>query len=145
MPRASIVSPFAGALLLGIPASSFAQSRTAVSVETRIMVPRFRDQFGSEVDSVERNVARHFRRTLAKEVGFLDFAVNDTTARYRLLFIFDVRERDVVSPFPEFGFRVRLEEPDSTHVERYWLTMRACDRATAGVGSPEASLVALGV
>jgi hypothetical protein len=133
------------ALLAGVSSLAMCQSRTPVSVEVRLEAKRFRTHFDSQLSDVEQRAAKQFTRLLAREIGFLRFAVHDTASRYRLLFLLDLQQRGSTSRFTEFGFWVRLERPDDVRLERYWLPFRSAQQASAGVGSAEAFLGELAV
>lgn len=139
--RAETIGPLAlAAVLISVPCRAQEQQRTAVSIEAKLEARRFRLQFLPQLQSVEDRAARRFKRLLSREIGFLNFVVHDTSASYRLVFTLDVRERGADSPFPEFGFWARLEQPDSTRVELYWLPLRSAEHARDGVGTMEGFL-----
>lgn len=111
----------------------------AVAVRVELVFPRYRDRFANR-DSVERRTAEQFAEYLKRNVGFLRFVANDTTIPYRLTFLLDRLDRNSVGSFPEIGFWARLDRPQATPVESYWLQFRTADQALTGVGTATAFL-----
>jgi hypothetical protein len=116
----------------GLPVS--AQAPTRVDVSTRIEAQRFRLKFGTRTQAIELATTARFAALLGEKIGFLRFARNDTTARYRLVFTLDQRVRGAPTPFPEYGFWARLDRPDGTPIELYWQTLRPPAATTFGIG-----------
>jgi hypothetical protein len=121
-----------GAWLLSQPAT--AQNPATVAIRAELVAPRYRERF---VDrrAVETKVANLFADYLTRNVGFLRFAVNDSTLPYRLSFLLDRLDRGATSNFAEFGFWVRLDRPGDVPVESYWLQLRTVDQSAIGVGT----------
>ena len=116
-----------------------AQKRTSVTVSVDLVVPRYRDRF-TDRKAVQAKAARLFADYLTSNVGFLRFAADDSTRPYRLAFVLDRFDRASASGFGELGFWVRLERPDESPKESYWLQFRGADQALDGVGGEEGFL-----
>jgi hypothetical protein len=130
--------------LVGLVASSgwssaAAQKRATVTVSVELAVPRYRDRF-TDRKAVQAKAAYLFADYLARNVGFLRFAADDSTRPYRLSFVLDRFDRGSTSGFSEVGFWVRLERPDETPKESYWLQFRSADQALSGVGGEDGFL-----
>jgi hypothetical protein len=110
-----------------------AQTPATVSVRAQLAVPRFRDRF-TDRQAVETRMATLFADYLKREVGFLRFAVNDSTLPYRLSFVLD-HEPGNASSFAEVGFWVRLDRPGEDQLAAYWLPLRTSDQSLAAVGT----------
>ncbi len=123
------------------PATAAAQQLATVAVKVELVARRFKDRFGPERPRVEAAAARLFTEFLREQVGYLRFVPGDSAARQRLTFLLDRRERDTQVPFVDVGFWARLDLPDGSRQEKYWVTLRPADQATAGVGT-EAELLA---
>lgn len=116
-----------------VPSGSTAQSPTTVAVSVELAVDRFKQR----LPNIGPSLANMFAAFLGQRVGFLRFAVADTTPAHRLTFVLDRRERGSSAAFAEVGFWIRLERPGDPQIERYWLPVRPADQSTAGVGSEE--------
>src|SRR5262245_13960469 len=114
---------------------AFAQGPATVGVRVELVVPRYRDRFPDR-RAVESKAAKLFAEYLTRNVGFLRFAVNDTTLPYRLSFLLDRLDRSNTSSFAEVGFWVRLDRRGEAPVESYWLQLRTAE-SLAGVGTEE--------
>ena len=126
----------AGALIAGAwpgGARATAQAPVTVSVRAELAVPRFRDRF-TDRKAVETRVATMFADYLTREIGFLSFAVNDTTLPYRLSLVLDHEPNNATS-FAEVGFWVRLDRPGEEQLAAYWLPFRTSDQSLAAVGT----------
>jgi hypothetical protein len=119
--------------------SAAAQKRAAVTVSVELAAPRYRDRFPDR-KAIQAKAANLFSEYLARNVGFLRFAADDSTRPYRLAFVLDRFDRASTSGFAEVGFWVRLERPDENPMESYWLQFRSADQALVGVGGPDAFL-----
>jgi len=122
----------AGILVAGA-GRTMAQVPSTVSVRAELATPKFRDRFTNR-PAVETKIATLFADYLTREIGFLRFAVNDTTRPYRLSFVLD-HEPGNTTAFAEVGFWVRLDRPGENQVSAYWLPFRTADQSIAGVGS----------
>ncbi len=110
-----------------------AQVPATVSVRAELAAPKFRDRFTNRA-AIETKIATVFADYLTREIGFLRFAVNDTTRPYRLSFVLDHEPGNTTS-FAEVGFWVRLDRPGENQVAAYWLPLRTADQSIAGVGT----------
>ena len=116
--------------------SAPAQKRAGVTVRVELAVPRYRDRFPDR-KAVEAKAASLFTDYLTRNVGFLRFAADDSTRPYRLAFVLDRFDRGSTSGFAEVGFWVRLERPDESPMESYWLQFRSADQSLVRVGGEE--------
>ena len=116
--------------------SAAAQKRAAVTVSVDLAVPRYRDRF-TDRRAVQAKAATLFADYLTRNVGFLRFAADDSTRPYRLAFVLDRFDRSSTSGFAEVGFWVRLERPDESPVESYWLQFRSADQSLVRVGGED--------
>jgi len=124
-------------LATAVPWSSgAAQKRATVTVSVDLEVPRYRDRF-TDRSVVQAKVATLFADYLTRNVGFLRFAADDSTRPYRLAFVLDRFDRSSASGFAEVGFWVRLERPDESPMESYWLQFRSADQSMVRVGGEE--------
>jgi hypothetical protein len=113
--------------------SVLAQTPATVSVRVELALPRFRDNF-SDPKAVEAKAAALFAKYLTAKVGFLRFAVNDSSP-YRLSFRLDRQDPQATSSFTDIGFWARLEHAGDEPKEKYWLPFRAADEFLTRVGS----------
>jgi hypothetical protein len=120
-----------------------AQDPATVDVRVELVMPRYRDKFANR-PAIETKVAKLFAEYLTTNVGFLRFAVNDTTLPYRLSFLLDRLDRSSTSSFAEVGFWVRLDRPGEQKVESYWLPFRTSDQSLTGVGTETEFVTAIG-
>jgi len=125
------------AVLLGATGSLTAQTPTNVGVRVELKAPRFRAAFGPRVNAVEVAAADTFAARLREHIGFVRFRPGDATAEYQLVFALDQSILGSTDPFPEYGFWARLERPDDTPLELYWLTLRPRELASRRVGNEQ--------
>ena len=116
--------------------SAAAQKRATVTVSVELAVPRYRDRFADR-SAVQAKAAALFADYLTRNVGFLRFAADDSTRPYRLAFVLDRFERGSTSGFAEVGFWVRLQRPDESPMESYWLQFRSADQSLVRVGGED--------
>ena len=113
--------------------SAVGQKRATVTVSVELAVPRYRDRF-TDRTAVQAKAANLFADYLTRNVGFLRFAADDSLRPYRLAFVLDRFDRASTSGFAEVGFWVRLERPDESPMESYWIQFRSADQSLVGVG-----------
>jgi hypothetical protein len=101
-------------------------------VRAELVEKKFRERFPNR-SAIETKIATIFADYLTREIGFLRFAVNDTTRPFRVSFVLDRLPGN--TDFPEVGFWVRLDRPGEDHVSAYWLPFRKPEQSIDGVGS----------
>lgn len=120
-------------MLIAATTGALAQVPATVSVRAELTSAKFRDRFPNRA-AVETKIATIFADYLTREIGFLRFAVHDTTRPYRLSFVLD-HEPGNTTPFAEVGFWVKLDRPGENQVSAYWLPFRTADQSIAGAGT----------